>query len=101
MRYKVNFHVLLYFLSSCSTMMGSQASNLLSHSKTTITSNSSNDTKEANTFLINVNNSNHSNDVKAGIQRTTYLASTNDRIATALASNNETNHTKIQTSKLI
>lgn len=103
MRYKVNFHVLLYFLSSCSTMMGSQASNLLSqdHSKTTITSNISNDTKEANTFSINVNNSNHSNDVKAGIQRTKYLASTNDRIATALASNNETNHTKIQTSKLI
>ncbi|XP_055309756.1 uncharacterized protein LOC129573352 isoform X2 [Sitodiplosis mosellana] len=105
MRYKVNFHVLLYFLSSCWTMMGSQVPNLLNHgdsktssSSNTTTTTTTNDTTEANTFLINVNNnSNHSNDEKAAFEHTTHLASTNDRIATALATNNETNHTKIQT----
>lgn len=115
MRYKVNFHVLLYFLSSCSTMMASQVPNRLnegdsktSSSNNNTTTNSTNDTKEVNTFLINVHNSNHSsNDFnvdddddtsnKATLQRTTHLASTNDRIATALA----TNHTKIQTSKFL
>lgn len=117
MRYKVNFHVLLYFLSSCSTMMASQVPNLLNQGDSKTSSNNTNttnDTKEANTFLLNVNNSNHSSssssnhfyeeddtNSKATFQRTTHLASTNDRIATALATNNETNHTKIQTSKFI
>lgn len=81
--------------------MGSQAPDLLipDDSKT-----STNDTKEANTFLINVNNDNskHSHDDIAGeSQHTTHLASINDRIANALALNSETNHTKIQTSKFI
>lgn len=104
MRYKVNFHVLLYFLISYSTMMvGSQATNLLHDGKSKT---STSDTKESYTFFINVNNNSnqYSNDgtTAAQSQRIVHLgSSTNDRIATALATNNETNHTKIQTSKFI
>lgn len=92
MRYKVNFHVLLYFLSSCSQMMGSQAPNISSQNE-----NNGIDTEQPNTFLINVNN-----DENVASQRTTHLASINDNHAFALSSNNETiqtNHTKFQTSK--
>lgn len=80
--------------------MGIQAPNLLNQSDSKT---SSNDTKEANTFLINVNNSNHSDNDKGGeSQHITHLGSANHRIATAVASNNETNHTsKIQTSKFM
>lgn len=99
MRYKVNFHVLLYFLSSWSTMMGSQASNILSHNDG---NNNANDTQVANTFLINVNNNMDANDDSAASQHTTHLASTNDRIPTALASNTEaiqTMHPQIRAGK--
>ncbi|XP_031616877.1 putative uncharacterized protein DDB_G0268364, partial [Contarinia nasturtii] len=100
MRYKVNFHALLYFLSICSPMMGNQAPNTHLNSNDRKI-NSGTDT--SNTFLINLNNNNHSNENKAGSQRTTFLASTLEKIAnisTGLTSNNETNrvkHTKIQT----
>lgn len=101
MRYKVNFHVLLYFLSSCSTMMASQTPNILTqHDRNS----NSNDTTQPNTFLINVNkNNNHSTD--AATEHTTYLASTNEMIASVLAPNNQldgrTNRTQFQTSKFI
>lgn len=64
-------------------MMGSQASNILNHNDG---NSNGNDTQVANTFLINVNNN---NDDSAASQHTTHLASTNDKISTALASNNE------------
>lgn len=104
MRYKVNIHVLLYFLSSCSTMTWSQASNILSHGNS---ASNGNHTQVANTLLINVNHNNNSqdNDDSAARQHpTTYLASENDRIPTALASNNVMGRTqlpKIQTGKFI
>lgn len=98
MRYKVNFHVLLYFLSSRWTMMAIQASSNLSQSN--------NVTQVANTFLINANNNNHSDGDNAADQHTLLnLASTNVNDSSVLhGSQNGTipmDSTKIQASKFI
>lgn len=97
MRYKVYFHVLLYFLSSRWMMMESQASSNLSQS--------GNVTQVANTFLINANNNNHSEGDNAEAQHTLLdLASTNENHSSVHGSQNGTiqmDSTKIQPSKFI
>lgn len=61
MRHKVNFHVMLWFLSSCTiNVMGNQAPNSLSQTDYSIRNNSDgvNRHNESNTFLINENHQN-------------------------------------------
>lgn len=58
MRYKVNFHVMLWFLSSCTiNIMGNQAPNSLSHADSIRNRSTDNGTTHngSNTFLINEN----------------------------------------------
>lgn len=81
-------------------MTWSQASNIFSHGNSTT---NGNHTQVANTLLINVNHNNN-NDSAARQHSTTHLASTNDRISTALLSKDEMSYTqlpKIQTGKFI
>lgn len=62
MRHKVNFHVMLWFLSSCTiNVMGNQAPNSLSQTDYSIRNNSDSVNRihnESNTFLINENHQN-------------------------------------------
>lgn len=74
MRHKVNFHVMLWFLSSCTiNVMGNQAPNSLSQTNYSVRNNSDDGVEhnESNTFLINENHQNVINWQNGNLTNTT------------------------------